>query len=244
MTKARAVINSALRKLGVVGGTGRRTATNQEYADCLPILASLYRTLITGGAFGRLRDVVPRGDYVAGENQRVFRRYNEAQEILFPDLVSWCGSCGYIGCVPGPVAVDPIVPTRDYGRKPYGIYADDRRASKDGAVVTLVDEFSGQMVEAIYDGQRKVWVTINDLDYDEDLDEEDEWSVKRLNEALNTIAPLSHRDNNGLVCYLATLLADDFAAEIPSMVMLQAQQFKHSLTGNYSTFAKDDYECL
>lgn len=239
MATARQVITGSLRKLGIVGGTGRRTASKQEYADCLAILVSLYRGLITGGAFGRLRDVFPRGDYVAGENQRVFRRYNEAQEILLPDLVSWCGSVGYCGAE-RPVPTGPIVPSTDYGTKRYAIHTDDRRTIRDSSVVTLVDEFSGEILEAIYDGQRKAWMTINDLDFDEDLDEENDWSVRRLNNALDTVAPLSHRDTNGLICLLATLLADDFGSEIPAMVMLQAQQFKQALTANYST--PDFYE--
>ena len=90
MATVRSVITGSLRKLQVVGGTGRRTPTNQEFADILPILLGLYRNLITAGTFGRLRDVVPRGDCIAGENQRIFRRYNEQQQILLPDMVSWC----------------------------------------------------------------------------------------------------------------------------------------------------------
>lgn len=243
MATVRSVINGALRKLGIVGGTGRRSATNQEFADCLAILASVYRTLITGGAFGRMRDVVPRGDYVAGENQRVFRRYNEQQEILLPDLVSWCGTHGYTGCVE-PIErfpTGPLVPSCDYGRKPYGIHdLNDRRTIRDGSVVTLVDEFTGDILEAIYDGQRKVWFTLSDLDLNEELDEANDWSVKRLTDVLDQTAPLSHRDLNGLTCLLATLLADDFAAEVPQMVMQQANQFKHSLVANYSTYKPDD----
>lgn len=243
MAKVRAVITGALRKLGIVGGVGRRTPTNTEYFDALQIFASLYRTLITGGAFGRMRDVVPRGDYVAGENQRVFRRYNERQEIILPDTVSWCGSCGYTGtdCLDPIVQTNaPPIPSTDYGTKRYGYHdLTGRRTVRDGVVVTLVDEFTGDILEAIYDGQRKLWFTLNDLDLEE-LDEENEWSVKRLNDALDLDAPHSHRDYNGLVCLLATLLADDFAVEVPPMVLQQAQQFKIALVANYSTFKRED----
>lgn len=240
MAKVKAVITGALRKLGVVAGAGRRTATNTEYFDSLAIMLSMYRTLITAGAFGRMRDVVPRGDYVAGENQRVFRRYNEAQEILLPSMVSLCGSVGYCGDDTAPVSCAPLIPSCDYGMRPYGLHdLSDRRTIRDGSVVTLVDEFSGDILEAIYDGQRKVWITLTDLELDE-LDEANEWSVKRLTDALDLPAPLSHRDYNGLVCLLATLLADDFAVEIPAMVQMQAQQFKAALANNYSTYKRDD----
>jgi hypothetical protein len=203
-------------------------------------MASLYRGLITAGTFGRLVDVVPDGDYVAGENQRVFRRYNDQQEILLPDLVSVCGSYGYTGCDPV-IQNAPAIPSCDYGRKPYGYHSGDtRRTVRDGAVVTLVDEFSGDILEAIYDGQRKLWFTISDLDLNEELDEANDWSIKRLNEALDMEAPLSHRDANGLICYLATLLADDYAAEITAMTERQATNFRLALTGNYSTYKPDD----
>lgn len=243
MAKVRAVITGALRKLGVVGGTGRRAPSNQELADILPIMHGMYRNLITGGTFGRLRDVVPSGDYVAGENQRVFRRYNEKQEILLPDMVSWCGSCGYVGCEPvSQVCLTPPVPSTDYQAKRYGYHdATTRRTVRDNAIVTLVDEFSGEILEAIYDGQRKLWFTLNDLDTGEEYDESDEWSVKRLNDALNLEAPLSHRDLNGLVCLLATLIADDFGADITPMIDKQATSFKIGLVSNYSTYKRDDY---
>lgn len=229
--------------MGVVGGTGRREPSLTEYFDSLEILASMYRTIITSGTLGRLRDVVPRGDYVAGENQRIFRRYNEQQEILLPDLVSMCGTFGYLGCnnLVEPITNAPPVPSCDYGRKPYGYHnLQDRRTIRDGSVVTIVDEMSGDMLEAIYDGQIKAWHTLSDLDLDE-LDEANDWSVQRLKDALDQPAPLSHRDRNGLVALLATLLADDFSAEIPAMVSIQAQQFKQSLAGNYSTYKRDDY---
>lgn len=246
MATVRSVITGALRKLSVVGGVGRRTPSNKEFADVLPVLLGLYRNLITAGTFGRLRDVVPRGDYVAGENQRVYRRYNEQQEILLPDLVSWCGSCGYRGdrvSLHAPIVSNaPPVLSTDYGTKCYG-YHDDRtghRTIRDNAVVSFVDEFTGEILEAIYDGQRKLWFTLTDLDTGEEFDEANEWSVKRLNTALKLEAPLSHRDLNGLVCLLATLIADDFGAEITAMIDKQAKNFNAALVGNYSTYKPED----
>ncbi len=242
MTKVRSVITGALRKLGIVGGTGRREPSLTEYFDSLVIFASMYRSLITFGTLGRLRDVVPRGDYVSGENQRVYRVFNEAQSILLPELVSDCGACGYVGCSDyvAPETNAPPIPSYDYGRKPYGYHEiADRRPVRDGAVVTIVDRMSGEMIEAIYDGQVKSWITINDLDLD-DLDESDPYSLQRLQDALDQPAPLSHRDRNGLTALLATLLADDFGTEVPQNVALQAAQFKQALTGNYSTYKRDD----
>lgn len=242
MAKVRAVITGALRKLSIVGGVGRRTPSDQEFADILPIMLGMYRNLITGGTFGRLRDIIPYGDMIAGENQRVFRRYNEQQEILLPDVVSWCGSCGYVGCdIPVPTVFSPSVPSTDYGTKRYGYHdLTGRRAVRDNAIVTIVDEFTGEIFEAIYDGQRKLWFTLSDLDTGEELDPSNEWSVKRLNDALNLEAPLSHRDMNGLVCLLATLIADDFGAEITTMIDKQATLFKIGLVSNYSNYKRDD----
>lgn len=235
MSKVRAVITGALRKLGVVGGVGRRYPTDQEYADCLPILLSTYRGLITAGTFGRLWDVIPRGDYVAGENQRIYRRYNEQQEILLPDLVSPCGSWGYRTCDdPAEPVWSP--PATDYGTKPFGYHDRScRRPVRDQAIVTIVDEFTQDILEAIYDGQRKGWFILSDLDTGEELVEDNEWSVKRLNDALDLEAPLSHRDHNGLVCLFATMIADDFGAEIPTMTVQQANLFRMGLTTNYSS---------
>lgn len=241
MATARSIITGALRKLGVVGGTGRRKPSHIELQDSLAILASLYRTLITSGAFGRLRDVVPQGDYVAGENQRIFRRVNEQQTIELPDTVSMCGTYGYCGALPVCQTVSPIVPSTDYGARHYGIWSpSERRTIRDGSVVTMVDEFSGDMLEAIYDGQTKRWFVISDLDYNEELNASNEWSVQRLNDALDQPVPLSHRDSNGLTCLLATLLADDFDAEVSASVALQAQQFKSALVTNYSTAHRID----
>lgn len=241
MATVRSVITGALRKLGVVGGTGRRTPTNTEFDDALRTVVSAYRGLITAGTFGRLEDITPTGNYVAGENQRVFRRYNDAQEFLLPDTVSRDGSCGYCGL---DETIDrQTIPSGDYGRKRFGYnYYGDRRPIRDGAVVVLIDEISGDVLEAIYDGQRKIWITITDLDLEE-LDETNQYSVDRLNDALDQVAPLSHRDYNGLIAFMATLLADEYAAEISPMTNQQAILFKQSLTTNYSFYQKDD-QCL
>lgn len=237
MSTVRSVITGSLRKIGVVGGVGRRSPSNTEFADALGNLVSLYRALITAGTFGRMHDVVPTGDYVAGENQRVFRRHNDQQTILLPDLVSTCGTCGYLAC---DLADTPTPPSMDYGRKAYVTRSTDRRTIRDNAVVTLVDEFSGDILEAIYDGQRKLWFTITDLDLREELDEDNEWSVKRLNDVLDMEAPLSHRNANGLSALLATHLADEYAAEVPAQTERQALAFRSSLTSNHSFYKPED----
>lgn len=242
MATARFIIRGALRKLGVVGGVGRRNPSQTEYQDALAILASLYRALITGGTFGRLRDVVPMGDYVAGENQRIFRRVNDQQSIELPDTVSLCGNHGYCGSTVIYDPLTPIVPSTDYGARPYGVWSpSERRTIRDNSVVTIVDEFSGDMLEAIYDGQTKRWFILSDLDYiDEEVDGSNQWSVERLNDALDQPAPLSHRDTNGLICLLATMLADDFDAEVSQTTALLATQFRQALVCNYSTYKADD----
>lgn len=238
MATTRSVITGALRKLAIVGGVGRREPSDLEFSDSLKVLVAAYRGLITSGAFGRLREVLPQDDYVAGENQRVFRTVNEQQQIELPDLVSGCGTCGYKKCE-GDIDVVSSTYSNDYGRG-FKSKSSGLRPVRDGSVVVLIDNFSGDMLEAMYDGSTKRWITLTELDTNEDLDEEDEWSVKRLNDALALSAPLSHRDYNGLVAYLAMLLADEFGAELTPLIMEQARQFKINLVQNYSFYKPED----
>lgn len=235
MATVRNVIDGALQKLGVVGQRGHgRQASLQDYSDSLDVLQSMYRTMITSGAFGQLRDVVPTADhYVACENQRVFRRHNEQQEILLPDMMSNCGRFGYCNERPDHCGEPQYIPNPDYGRFPYNGFSNDKRPVYDNSVVVLVDEFTGDVLEAIYDGQTKRWFTLPNRN--EELDETNEWNVKRLNDILDSEAPLSSRDANGLKSYLAIHLSDTYLSDVSDTTLRQANTFKMGIMYNHSS---------
>ncbi len=160
-----------------------------------------------------MRDVVPEGDYVAGENERVYRRYSVTQLIELPDMVA----CRLIGSC-------------DYGERTFSYTGE--RPPRDNAVVTIVDEFTGGIEDYIYDGQRKGWFAIHDMmvEYDPEIAH----SADALNNALDMECPLSHRDANGLKAYLSMMLADDYGANIPQMTSIQARDFRLALSHAYS----------
>jgi len=93
MATSRQVINGALRKIGVLGA-GREARTN-DAQDALEALRDTYQWLISSGAFGRLRDVVPQSNYTACGNERIFRNESNVTTITLPETVpvyvTWCG---------------------------------------------------------------------------------------------------------------------------------------------------------
>lgn len=201
MASVRAIVNGALRKLGKLAG-GREPRT-QDSTDALEALQGLYRSLINSGAFGRLYDVIPTGaSYTAGENQRIFRNSDVTLEITLPETVS--RDC----CGPRPYdeecAVYPTSPTDRNVRPP-----------RDCSVVVVVDAFSGDVVEYIYDGHLKQWQALYGL-------------------TLDAEAPLSYRDAEGLKCLLATIIMDEFGGELGAMSVQMANQFKTALVSRYS----------
>ena len=64
-----------------------REARTVDRDDAFTALAAMYRSWINSGAFGRLSDVTPTADYVAGENQRIFRNSSATLEITLPETV-------------------------------------------------------------------------------------------------------------------------------------------------------------
>ncbi|RYF20479.1 MAG: hypothetical protein EOO77_07920 [Oxalobacteraceae bacterium] len=230
MATIRRSINSALKMLGVVGGHGQ-SATDEELADCLDTLHGLYHGIITRGMIGRMRDVIPDGDYVAGENQRVFRRANAEQIIKIPDLVSGCGSYGYcIGSIPAGGTVTRL-PTTDYGRLPTRTrIGSEYRTIRDLSVVVINDEVSGKTDELIYDASQKKWFLISE--YDRELDLENENDKRFFDYIMDAEAPLSHRDSIGFRSWIATKLARMFSvniAEVDPTLMLDARRFEAAL---------------
>lgn len=85
MATCRDITKGALRKIGKLGAGREPRAA--DASDALEALQGLYRSLINSGAFGRLRDVTPLTDYVAGENERIFRTTADTLTITLPELV-------------------------------------------------------------------------------------------------------------------------------------------------------------
>jgi hypothetical protein len=213
MPTFRTVIDSALRRIGVLGAG--QTATPDDYADALLTLQGLFRSLITTGAFGRLRDVTPQHSYTAGENERIYRRGDDpTQTISLPDMVP-----------------DRLTGWSDYGR--HSFTHTRTRPIRDGAVVTISDRITGKTEDFIHDGQRKVWFSLDDMAVS--YDPNDARTLANLNAALDAECPLSMRDVNGLASTLAISLSADYGSSVPESVTEASRLFLIGLTHNYST---------
>jgi hypothetical protein len=197
------IINRALRRLGTLGaGATPRDVENQ---DALDTLRSLYQRWITEGAFGALRDVTPIGDYVAHENERIFRNSASTANITLPESVANYPSQAMVGdygagWYSGPIIAGINTPTR---------------LPRDGSVVVIIDAFTAPTETWIYDGHLKRWCDVTNLDF-------------------GAIAPLSERDSSGLAACLAVELADEFGQSVPPLTVNSAQRFQMGLTHNYS----------
>lgn len=199
MATCRAIVNGALRKLGKLAAG--REARDADRDDALEALRGLYRFLITSGAFGRLRDVVPTGvDYVAGENERIFRNDDATLTIDLPELVRR-------DCSPRHYDDECACPSNDVAR--------DMRPPRDCAVVVVSDAFTGITVHYIYEGQLRLWQSIDGLDIDD-------------------VAPLSTRDAEGLKALLSTRLVDEFGGAIGDTTLQLAGMFQTNLTTGFS----------
>lgn len=153
MATCRAVVNGALRKLGKLASG--REARSTDATDALASLKGLYRSLIDSGAFGRLRDVVPVGDYTAHENERIFRNsdVDVEIEITLPELVR-----------------ESLGSPAEYGSRwvpPASVADADLRPPRDCSVVVISDAHSGETQEYIYDGSIRRWIQIGDLGLDD-----------------------------------------------------------------------------
>lgn len=203
MTTARDIVNGSLRKIGKLAG-GREPRT-QDSQDALEALRGLYRQLITSGAFGRLRDVVPTGEeYTAGENERVFRNYSGTLTVNLPETVSRDYPCG------------PLPYDEECAVYPTDTVDNGVRPPRDCAVVAISDTFTAETVHYIYDGQERRWMALDAL-------------------ALTDTAPLASRDPEGLKCLLATQIVDEFGGQLGEMTARMAANFQTSLITRFSS---------
>lgn len=201
MATCRDITKGALRKIGKLGAGREPRAV--DASDALEALKSLYRSLINSGAFGRLRDVIPTGAaYTAGENERVFRNGSDTLNITLPETVS-ADLCG-----PRPYDEEcDIYPAATTNR--------NQRPPRDCAVVSIIDAFTQATTDFIYDGHRKLWMSLYDLT---DTDE----------------APLSLRDPEGLKALLAMQFVDEYGGTLGPATARQAGIFQSSLINRWS----------
>lgn len=196
------VINGALRKIGKLG-SGREPRLADQ-VDTFNALVGTYRQLISQGSLGRLVDVVPTGDYTAGENERIFRNSDATNTITLPEIVSrWTQPRSYID------EVDT-----------YGLYDGSSRPPADCSVVVVSDAFTGIVADFIYDGSIKKWQSLYDL-------------------TLSDVAPLSHRNPEGLKAYLAGQVVDEFGGTMGAATMAQAAGFLSGMTHRYDSHRQD-----
>jgi hypothetical protein len=219
----RGVINTALRKLGRLGGGREPRLADQQ--DTLEALQGLYRSWIASGAFGRLCDVVPTGDYTARPNERIFRRSDAVETIKLPELISngsWTWNCTQCTLLYDPYC-DPIL---DLGLCPavscdpilglgYQSGLSDATTPRDGSVVVISDECSGTTTDFLYDGSTKQWQAVHSL-------------------TLDSEAPRSFADPQGLAACLALEVADIFGADVPPTALAQAMRYRTALISRYS----------
>lgn len=209
MGTCRAIVNGALRKLGKLASG--REARSPDATDALESLKGYYRSLINSGAFGRLADVVPTSDYVAGENQRIFRSSEApgAIEITLPELVqeTFGGPAEY-----GSRWTPPASTTTNR----------DTRPPRDGSVVIITDAYSGETQEYIYDGSHRRWIMIGDL-------------------GLDDLAPLSVRDEDGLRAALAMQIADEYGGEVTPVTQRLAAAYRSNLIHRWHAPRRESY---
>lgn len=90
------------------------------------------------------------------------------------------------------------------------------RPPRDCAVVAIQDEASDLVATWIYDGHSGNWLEVEAL-------------------TIDSIAPLSSRDPQGLGALLATSIADQFGVELNPVTVQASRVFLSALTHRYST---------
>ena len=118
-----------------------------------------------------------------------------------------------------PETIDNLEAVNDYGNLTYMADENAIRPPRDCSIIIITDLLSTDQTvatdEFIYDGQTKRWRSVNLLNF-------------------NEIAPLSHRDENGLASLLAMQLAPEFGQTVPDLVVRDAYHFEEGITHNWS----------
>jgi hypothetical protein len=213
----RFIVNSALRKLGRLGAGREPRVADQT--DTLAALQGLYGAWIAAGSFGRLNAAVILDDYCARPNEHILRHSEAAQRVILPGF-EWChdfsrnevdpildGNGGAILDSNGQsILADPIVERATY---------EHRHPPRDGAVVMISDEITGNTQAYLYEGATKRWQSVNMLQLDQQ-------------------APRSSADPGGLAASLALEVADTFGAEVGQATIRQANRFIAAMVQRFS----------
>lgn len=139
-TTCRDIINSALRKLGVVG-QGREPSEAQA-SDALASLQSLYQELVVGGGFGAQRNRVISSSVVAVPGDRILKTA-PGVVVTLPTIVNDPQAVGWLW---------------DYGflhTQPYLV---------DMSLVTVASTLDTTLQQWIYDAQTARWIDLQSLD--------------------------------------------------------------------------------
>ena len=212
MAQCRTLIDSALRRLGVLGSG--QDALDDEYNDVLAVFPSFYRQLVNSGALGELRDVVVYDDYIAGNNQHIKRMGQYSQRIVLPSVMDQTSRIvGDMQIVfwpsDAPVPLNRLPPTQNGART-------EVTTPRDGSVVYISDDVSGGTTRFIFDGTTKQWTNVDEF-------------------TLDAEAPLSDRDVVGFTAWIAYLIADEFGKTITPLMMDQLNQFKSALANRWNS---------
>ena len=184
---------------------GGREPRTQDASDALEALRGLYRQLINSGAFGRLRDVVPTGSAYTAGENE--RVFRNSDATLTIDLPE---------LVRRDLPCGPLPYDEEEAYYPNGVIDNAMRPPRDCSVVVVSDAFTAQTVHYIYDGQQRLWTPIDGLE-------------------LDSVAPLSFRDPEGLKCLLATQINDEFGGQLGEMTMRMAANFQTALITRFSS---------
>ncbi len=145
----RNIIKGALQKLGVASNA--MPITSDQADDGLGSLQSMYQELVSGGAFGRLNDVVVLDTtYSANEFERVACQNVLGVTVTLPDIITTEPTTSY-----------PGAGTADYGFRSSTPLLP--RPPIDGSVIQVTDLYSDFSELFIFDSHSQRWVLIEGL---------------------------------------------------------------------------------
>lgn len=202
-----ALVKGALRKLGALA-TGSDVPA-AEAADALEALQQMYLEMVGAGTFGRQADIfVPIGapDFTAREARRYTVKDFADIAITLPELVddSWW-RCSWAPAPFGSMWIPPTVTTEPY---------TTQRPPLDGALITEADLSSTETRTFVYDSAIARWTSLQDLTY-------------------SSVAPLSTRYGNGLMCELAIRLAPEYDMDPPITVIRGASEGRSAMINRF-----------
>lgn len=198
METVRDIVTLALKKLGVLRGSG--TANNADAESGRASLQSFLMSCITARTFGDVASVLvtDAGAITAALNQHINATV-DGVAVDLPDTVPAC----FWYC---------FEPYGDYGWpwcNPSTYASDNMKVPDDLSVVRVTSTESDDRLTYLFDGTIQRWLRIDNL-------------------TLNSEAPLSARDSDGLASVLAVRLSDEFTDPRPATV-LAAKRFKLAL---------------